>query len=50
MARVERENKEKELVLVIKAILLSFSVKGSRQMEQSWVVVWCQVKLWGFFR
>lgn len=48
VAMVEREDKEKKLVLVIKATLLSFAVKESRQMGQSWVVVWCQMELWGF--
>ena len=47
VAMVEREDKEKKLVLVIKATLLSFAVK-ERQMGQSWVVVWCQMELWGF--
>ena len=32
VAMVEREDKEKKLVLVIKATLLSFAVKESRQM------------------
>lgn len=46
--RVERENKEKKLVLVIKATLLSFAVKESREMGQSWEVMWSQMKLWQF--
>lgn len=46
--RVERENKKKKLVLVTKAILSSFAVKESREMGQSWEVMWSQMKPWRF--
>ena len=36
---VERKNKEKKLVLVIKATLLSSAVKDSRETGQPWVVM-----------
>lgn len=45
---VERENKEKILVLVIKATFLSFAIKESTEMGQSWEVMWGQMKLWRF--
>lgn len=46
---MERENKEKKLVLVIKVNLLSVAVKENRQMRQSWVAVWSQISF-GVFR
>lgn len=49
---VERKNNENKLVLVIIATLLSFAAEESREMEQSWVVMWSQMKHlpppWGF--
>lgn len=46
--RAERENKKKKLVLVIKATLFSFAVKESREIGQSWEVMWSQMKPWRF--
>lgn len=46
---MERENKENKLVLVFKVNLLSFAVKGNRQMRQSWVAVWSQISF-GVFK